>query len=144
MLFGKKKRRIERLLIVEDEPLLAFDTEHFLAGEGFAIVATLDTVAGAMRAIEEGGEIDLVLVDVNLSDGSGIEVARTAQSRGMAVLFVTGRCPGEARALAAGCLAKPYPQRDLLAAIDAIEAVIEGRKVPKRLPTSFSLFGVAG
>lgn len=143
MLFGKKKRRIERLLIVEDEPLVAFDTEHFLTGESFAIVATVDSVAGAMRVIGEGGEIDLVLVDVNLSDGSGIDVARAAQRQGIAVLFVTGHCPGEARALAAGCLAKPYPQRDLLAAIEAIEAVIEGRTVPRRLPDSFSLFGAA-
>ncbi|MBC9031690.1 response regulator [Sphingomonas sp. JC676] len=144
MLFGKKKRRIERLLIVEDEPLVAFDTEHFLTGEGFAIVATVDSVAGAMGILGSGGEIDLVLVDVNLSDGSGVEVARAARGQGIAVLFVTGQCPGEARALAAGCLSKPYPQRDLLAAIGAIEAVIEGRKVPGRLPGSFSLFGTAG
>jgi DNA-binding response OmpR family regulator len=144
MLFGKKRRRIERLLIVEDEPLVAFDTEHFLTSEGFAIVATVDSVADAIRAIAEADEIDLVLVDVNLADGSGVDVARAARRDGIAVLFVTGHCPGEARALAAGCLSKPYPQRDLLAAIGAIEAVIDGAKVPKRLPGSFSLFGSAG
>jgi DNA-binding response OmpR family regulator len=139
MLFGKKKRRIERVLVVEDEPLIAFDTEHFLTGEGFEIVGTFDTVAAALAAIDASPEIDLVLVDVNLSDGSGVSVAQAAHARGIKVLFVTGNCPGEARALAAGCLAKPYPQRDLLAAIGAIEAVIEGQK-PRRLPTSFSLF----
>lgn len=142
MLFGKKKRLIERLLIVEDEPLVAFDTEHFLRGEGFEIVATLDTVADALAAFEENGEIDLVLVDVALSDGSGVEVAQAAHARGIQVLFVTGNCPGEARSLAAGCLAKPYPQRDLLAAIVAIEAVLEGQ-TPKKLPGSFSLFKTA-
>lgn len=140
MLFGKKKRRIERLLIVEDEPLVAFDTEHFLTGEGFAILATVDSVADALAAIAAAEEIDLVLADVNLSDGSGVEVARAAQARGVAVLFVTGRCPIEARALAAGCLAKPYAQRDLLIAIDAIDAVLGGGKVPRRLPGGLSLF----
>ncbi|MET0309015.1 MAG: response regulator [Sphingomonas sp.] len=144
MLFGKKRRRIERLLIVEDEPLVAFDTEHFLTSEGFAIVATVDSVADGIQAIIDADEIDLVLVDVNLADGSGVDVARAAHREGIAVLFVTGHCPGEARALAAGCLAKPYPQRDLLAAIGAIEAVIEGGKVPRRLPGSFSLFGSPG
>jgi DNA-binding response OmpR family regulator len=79
---------------------------------------------------------------VNLADGSGVDVARAAHARGFPILFVTGHCPGEARALAAGCLSKPYPQRDLLAAIDAIEAVAEGKK-PKRLPGSFSLFAKA-
>jgi CheY-like chemotaxis protein len=139
MLFGKKKRLIEHVLLVEDEPLVAFDTEHFLNGEGFRIVATVDSVADALAAIDGGAELDLVLVDVRLADGSGVEVARAANARGIQVLFVTGNCPGEARKLAAGCLNKPYPQRDLLAAIAAIEAVAAGQK-PRKLPGSFSLF----
>jgi DNA-binding response OmpR family regulator len=139
MLFGKKKRRIERVLVVEDEPLVAFDTEHFLTGEGFEIAGTLDSVAAALAAIEADDAIDLVLVDVDLADGSGVSVAQAAHARGIQVLFVTGNCPGDARALAAGCLSKPYPQRDLLAAIGAIETVLGGQK-PRRLPGSFSLF----
>ncbi|HEX8302415.1 response regulator [Sphingomonas sp.] len=143
MLFGgKKKRLIERLLIVEDEPLVAFDNEHFLSTEGFEIVGTVDSVAGALRVLDEGEEIDLLLADVNLADGSGIEVAQRAYERGIPVLFVTGNCPSEAMALAAGCLSKPYPQRNLLAAITAIEAVIEGKK-PKKLPGGFRLFSQA-
>lgn len=141
MLFGgKKKRRIENLLVVEDEPLVAFDTEHFLVTEGFTIVATVDSVAEGLRVLGEGEEIDLLLADVKLADGSGIEVARAAQAQGIAVLFITGSCPVEARAIAAGCLSKPYPQRDLLAAIGAIEAALEGTRIPKKLPGSFSLF----
>ncbi|MDV3456434.1 response regulator [Sphingomonas sp. HF-S4] len=143
MLFVKKKRLIERVLLVEDEPLVAFDTEHFLGSEGYEIVATVDSVADALSAIQADAAIDLVLVDVGLSDGSGVEVAGAAHARGVQVLFVTGNCPGEARRLAAGCLAKPYPQRDLLAAIQAIEAVMAGRK-PRKLPGSFSLFAAPG
>lgn len=139
MLFARKARRITRILVVEDEPLVAFDTEHFLTHEGFEIVGTVDTVVAARRLIEEGGDIHLVLADVNLSDGSGVDVARLAVDRGIRVLFVTGNCPAEARGLAAGCLAKPYPQRDLLSAIGALEKMIDG-KSPKRLPASFSLF----
>lgn len=140
MLFGKKDRRIVRLLVCEDEPLIAFDTEHFLTGEGYAIVGTLDCVADALMLIDGGEEIDLVLVDVNLSDGSGVDVARAAHGRGIPVLFVTGNFPDEARAVATGCLSKPYPQRDLLTAIIAVERVIAGGKPPKRLPGGFSLF----
>ncbi len=140
MLFAKKERRIVRLLVCEDEPLIAFDNEHFLTGEGYEIVGTTDRVAEALALIEDGAAIDLVLVDLELSDGSGIDVARAAHARGIHVLFVTGSSPGEARALAVGWLAKPYPQRDLHAAIVAVERVISGGKVPKRLPGSFSLF----
>tara|TARA_B100000678_G_scaffold218083_1_gene185451 strand:- start:85 stop:516 length:432 start_codon:yes stop_codon:yes gene_type:complete len=139
MLFGKKKRRIHNILIVEDEPLVAFDTEHLLSDEGFEIVATVDTVADAVSLIAQGAAIDLVLVDVALSDGSGIEVARAAHEHGVSALFVTGDCPVDAREFAAGCLAKPYNPRELLAAIDAIGAVVEGEK-PKKLPGNLSLF----
>jgi CheY-like chemotaxis protein len=137
--FGRRKRRINRVLIVEDEPLIAFDTEHYLSDEGFEIHATIDRVAEAIAALDGGAPIDLVLVDVQLADGSGIEVAEAAHARGVAALFVTGSCPGEAKHVAAGCLAKPYAQRDLLTAIEAIEDVLGSRKL-RKLPAGFTLF----
>ena len=139
MLFGKKKRRITRLLLVEDEPLVAFDNEHLLTDQDYEIVATVDRVADALAAIASEEDIHLVLADVTLADGSGIDVARAAHARGIPVMFVTGGCPSEAEALASGCLAKPYAQRDLLAAIVAIEAALDG-KPPRRLPSGFRLF----
>lgn len=138
MLFGKKKRQITRLLLVEDEPLIAFDAERLLTESDFTIVATVDRVADALAVIGVGG-IDLVLADVHLSDGSGLDVARAAQAAGVPVLFVTGNFPDEATTLAAGCLQKPYTQRGLLAAIAAIDAQQSGAKV-KRLPPGFRLF----
>lgn len=143
MLFGKKKRQITRLLVVEDEPLVAFDTEHFLSDARYDIVATVDSVADAIAVLNGGKAIDLVLVDVSLSDGSGVDVARAARARGVPVLFVTGSCPAEATELAAGCLSKPYAQRDLLAAIGAVEAGMQGKN-PKRLPAGLRLFAAAG
>ena len=139
MLFGRKKRRITRLLVVEDEPLVAFDTEHFLTDAGFTIVATVDRVADATALLDSGTGIDLVLVDVSLADGSGLDVARAAGGHEVPVLFVTGNCPVEAQEIAAGCLAKPYAQRDLLGAIQAIDATLTG-DTPKRLPSGFRLF----
>jgi len=139
MKLGRKQRRIARVLVVEDEPLVAFDTEYFLVSEGFEVVATVDSVADALAWLDSDSAPHLVLADVNLSDGSGIEVARAAHARDIHVLFVTGSCPGDARALAVGCLSKPYPQRDLVLAIDAVEAVLAG-KMPRKLPGSFSLF----
>ncbi|WP_116089585.1 response regulator [Sphingomonas crusticola] len=138
MLFGKRERKLKRILIVEDEPLVAFDNEHFLRDAGYDIVATVDTVPEAISAISD--EVDLVLADVNLSDGgSGHDVARAAQGKGVPLIFVTGSCPDGAKTLAVGLLSKPYSQRDLLAAIDAVDAKLSG-KTPKRVPKSFTLF----
>jgi DNA-binding response OmpR family regulator len=140
MIFGKRKRSITRLLVVEDEPLIAFDTEHFLSSEGYEIVATVDRVAEAVAVIESGAEVHLVLVDVSLADGSGMDVARAAKAAGVAVLFVTGNCPTQAAEVADGCLTKPHAQRDLLSAIEAIETRIDGGKA-KKPPAGFRLFG---
>lgn len=139
MLFGRKARQIVRLLLVEDEPLIAFDNEHFLTDAKFEIVATVDRVADALRVIGSDQTTDLVLVDVALADGSGVDVARAAHARGIAVLFVTGNFPDEAAVVADGCLAKPYAPRDLIGAIAAIEARRDGRSV-KKLPSGMRLF----
>ena len=141
--FGKRKRRVTRLLVVEDEPLVAFDNEHVLSDAGYVVVGTVDRVADALRLLGDGAAVDLVVSDVDLADGSGMDLARAADGMDVPVLFVTGRCPDGADAVAAGCLAKPYTQRDLLAAIDAIDAVIDGRS-PKRLPPRLTLFAEAG
>ncbi len=139
MLFGKPKRTLTRLLIVEDEPLVAFDTEHFLRDEDFHIVATVDRVADAMVHLSNGADIHLVLVDVSLADGSGIDVARVAADKGVAVMFVTGECPTGGHDVAHGCLSKPYAQKSLLRAIEAIDQVVQGT-TPKKLPVGFRLF----
>jgi two-component system, response regulator PdtaR len=139
MLFARRQRKINRILIVEDEPLVAFDNEHFLRDAGYDVAATVDTVADAIAAIERGA--DLVLADVRLSDGgNGRDVARIAHERGVPLIYVTGSVPDdEARGYAMGLLRKPYGQRDLLAAIEAADATLGGRK-PRRLPRSFTLF----
>ena len=80
MLFGKRERTLKRILIVEDEPLVAFDNEHFLREAGYEIVATVDSVTDAVEAMGNG--VDLVLADVKLSDGgNGGDVARAAETR---------------------------------------------------------------
>jgi two-component system, response regulator PdtaR len=138
MLFGKMERNIRRIVIVEDEPLVAFDNEHFLRDAGYEVTATVDTVTGAATAIAAG--VDLVLADVNLSDGgSGRDVALIARERGIPLIYVTGACPDDARSSAVGLLSKPYSQRDLLGAIETVDAKLSGRK-PRRVPRSFTLF----
>lgn len=139
MLFGRRQRTIKRILIVEDEPLVAFDNEHVLLDAGYTVVATVDNGEEASRRIAAGG-IDLVMADVRLRGSmSGIDVARIAHAAGVPVLFATGACPPEARRVAVGCLAKPFMARDLLAAIALVSARLTGAPPPRR-PRAFTLF----
>ncbi len=135
----KKRRAIKHILVVEDEPLVAFANEQMLKDSGYEVVATVDTASDALAAIEGAEELDLVLADISLSDGSGVEVAEAAGRRGVAVLFVTGSCPSEHRHLAVGCLAKPYSDKVLKQAIEAVDAVVRGEPV-KKAPDGFTLF----
>lgn len=139
MIFAKKKRRLRRILIVEDEPLVAFDNEHFLTEAGYEIVATVDGVAAARAVLEDGVELDLVLVDVALSDGSGVEVAEAARALDISVLFVTGSCPENAQRLGVGCLAKPYTSRELRSALEVIDALMAGRAI-RKLPPGLTIY----
>ena len=52
MLFGKRKQIVKRILIVEDEPLTAFDNENFLGDAGYEVVATVDDLDEALAVLE--------------------------------------------------------------------------------------------
>ena len=141
MLFARKQRLINRLLVVEDEPLVAFDNEHALGDAGYHVVATVDRFRDAMAVIE-AGEIDLVLSDVALGgDRDGMDLARAVKPLGIRLLFVTGACPVEAPDYSIGCLAKPYAQRDLIDSLAAIELALAGKR-PKRMPAGLSLYAM--
>ncbi|HEX9931649.1 MAG TPA: response regulator [Allosphingosinicella sp.] len=144
MLFGKRERLISRILIVEDEPLVAFDNEHSLAEAGYEVVGTVDNLEAARALIDSDEQIDLVLTDIALSgEGDGTDVARIAAEKGVRVLFVTGFCPEEAQSLAVGCLTKPFTDKVLKAALDALDDALQGKDV-KKLPPQLSLYESAG
>ena len=139
MLFGRRERRINRIMIVEDEPLVAFDNESMLQDAGYVIVATVDNYVDAATIIARE-PLDLILSDIKLAgEGDGVDVARAAATLGIPVLFVTGNCTAEARALAVGCLAKPYSERVLLGTLDAVDQHLQGR-APKRVPEELTLY----
>jgi CheY-like chemotaxis protein len=135
----RRERAIKHILVVEDEPLVAFTNEQMIKDCGYEVVATVDTAGDALAAIESAEELDLVLADISLSDGSGVDVAEAAGRRGVAVLFVTGSFPGEHRHLAVGHLAKPYSDKMLKHAIEAVDALMRGERV-KKVPDGLTLF----
>jgi PAS domain S-box-containing protein len=79
------------ILVVDDEPVILDVFRRFLEGEG----RTLLLAASAREALgyaTEPGEIDVAVVDKNLGDGSGLEVARRlkAAKPDVEVILVTG------------------------------------------------------
>ncbi|HVL29506.1 MAG TPA: response regulator [Sphingomicrobium sp.] len=135
MLFGKRNRVVKRILVIEDEPLTAFDNEVMIKDAGYEVVATHDDFHEAVAALERE-KVDLILSDVRLrGKKTGIELAMEAKKRGVPLLFVTGHAPDNAHELAIGCLHKPYSERQLRKALDAVDQHLAGKqpKVPPGL-----------
>ncbi|MDN3310412.1 response regulator [Microbacterium oryzae] len=77
-----------RVLVVEDDPRAARAHGEYLARlEGFSLVGTAHTAAAARRAIRDahlGGErVHLVLLDLNLPDGHGLDLCRELRAAGI-------------------------------------------------------------
>ena len=139
MFGGRRKADIDNILIVEDEALVAFDNEHVLAESGYHVVGTVDNAAAAI-AIVEGGGVGLVVADLGLrGEGSGVDVARTAHAMGVPVLFVSGSDTPAEIADAVGLLGKPYGDKDLLSAIEAVADVVAGR-TPRKPTRKLTLY----
>jgi CheY-like chemotaxis protein len=139
MLFGKQKRVVNRILIVEDEPLTAFDNEVMLGDLGYEVVATLDSFEDAIERLDSE-QVDLVLSDYRLSgERTGIDLARAAKNRKVPIIFATGhQLPPESAQLALGCITKPYTERTLKLALTAVDKHLGGQRA--KPPKGVQLF----
>jgi len=141
MLFGKRKQVVKRILIVEDEPLTAFDNENILSDAGYEIVATIDQFDDALEIIQRE-RVDLILSDIRLRrQQTGIELANAAKTRGIPTLFATGHPYPGAAGIAVGCLHKPYTERQLTKAIECVDRHLQGDNV--KPPKGLELFAAA-
>ncbi|MBB5661033.1 response regulator [Brevundimonas halotolerans] len=103
-----------RILIVEDEALVAMELRFVLEDLGYEVVGTAADSAAALKIAKET-EVDLALVDIHLSDGpTGVTIGRElAVDHKVAVLFMTAN-PGMVRngvVGAIGVLSKPTEER---------------------------------
>ncbi len=78
-----------RILIVEDEPLIALDLEGMLLDADFEVVDIAGTIEKALVIIEMG-KLDAVLLDANLIGVSSAPVAVALAERGLPFLVLSG------------------------------------------------------
>jgi DNA-binding response OmpR family regulator len=119
-----------QVLLVEDDPLIARTLALSLRYEGFDL-AVATTVAGAAEALA-GREFDLVLCDVGLPDGSGIDLCRTVRARAprLPILMLSARTDEETAVAgiesgADDYVRKPCGVRELTA---RMRRLLEGRR----------------
>ncbi len=132
-----------RILIVEDEALVAMELRFVLEDLGHTVIGIAADARAARDAVRDHA-VDLALVDIHLSDGpTGITLGRElGQERGVTVLFMTAN-PGMIRdgvAGTIGVLSKPTDERAVQTAVDyALRR--RGGEVSPPAPPGLQLFG---
>jgi DNA-binding response OmpR family regulator len=110
---------LAKILIVDDEPLIAMLVEAWIADMGHEAVGPAFSLADAHGLVD--GPLDGAVVDLTLGTESGAPIAEALAARGVPFLYATGQAEVQLDHLprAAGVLLKPY-------SFESFEAAVKG------------------
>ncbi len=131
-----------KVLIVEDDLMIADMTEDTLLKHGYAVCGIGCTVAEAVR-LGHLHRPDFAIVDIRLADGGlGTEVVSQFAGPGrFGVLYASGNIMHAALTAVDGeaCLAKPYGAADLLRGLESVAEMIAFGTATRPFPRGFHL-----
>ena len=115
------------VFVVDDDPSMLRGVKRLLREHGFQAV-----LFDSAQALQNHGDFDdacCIILDINLSDGSGIDLRNQLKATGilLPVIFITGNDNDATRlaALQSGCIAyltKPFPAKSLIEPIELASA----------------------
>jgi DNA-binding NtrC family response regulator len=117
-----------KVLVIEDEPIIAFDLENLVLDNGFELAGLARTETEAMAMAPKA---DIALVDVQLADGpTGPKIARALIDRhGIEVIFMTGNPEMVAGFVGAVCtVPKPQSLEKVEAALLKALAILQNKR----------------
>lgn len=119
-----------RLLVVEDEMLIAMTIEDLLSDLGCIVVGPAGSVAKALEFVD-AHELDGAILDLNLKGEQALPVAEALHKRGTPFFFLTGYGSANANQnrFSAPTLPKPFDPA-------ALQSLIEKTILPHRTPTA--------
>jgi DNA-binding NtrC family response regulator len=108
------------ILIIEDEPLIAFSVESCLLDAGATIVKIANSIAAVRIALDEGIPFDAAIVDLILTHENACPLIQVLSERGIPIVISTGADidlghPALSKAVA--FLQKPYNDSELIEAL---------------------------
>jgi DNA-binding response OmpR family regulator len=110
-----------RILIVEDDMLIAIMLEDMLLDLGCVVIGPINTLQGALALAAEEAHIDAAMLDIDLGGVPVFPVADVLRARGVPLIYSSGygsaQIPAEDRG--AAVLHKPFRARNLEAALHA-------------------------
>lgn len=157
-------RRSATVLVVEDDLSLQALATHALRSDGYHVIPASDGPQALQSAEQHAGEIDLILMDINLPSCNGMALAAELVTRhpNTPVLYMSG-LTGEAiqqvqhaGAPEGGFLEKPFAPKTLVARVREIlppqapdssadpQAVSSTPEMPARLPNTEAVYRLEG
>ncbi len=127
----------KRVLVAEDEPLVAMLFEDELRGAGAEVLNPVSSVGDALRLIEAAaaadGGISAAVLGINLQGEAVAPVADRLAALGVPFLFATGYGEGcdTGGHADARVLRKPFGPRTLIDAVEALASAGEHRRAPR-------------
>lgn len=112
----------QRILVAEDEMIVAFDLCDTVEEAGFAVEGPHAGISSAMLAFQKE-KPDLAILDIQLDDGSVFPLAQKLDDEDVPLIFHTGRHSREeieARFPNATTLEKPCPPTEMLEAVTGV------------------------
>lgn len=112
----------QRILVAEDELIVAFDLCDTVAEAGFEVEGPHAGISSAMLAFQKE-KPDLAILDISLDDGNVFPLARKLQDEDVPIIFHSGRhSPEEVEAQfpEAMTLRKPCPPTQVIAAVNKV------------------------
>jgi DNA-binding response OmpR family regulator len=107
-----------RVLVVEDEPIIALDIRQQLANAGFEVLGPATSVANALPFITGPG-CDVAVLNVNLGNETSEPIARELRASGKPFVVLSGYSTDDLPPSFNGAtvITKPAPMAELVAAV---------------------------
>jgi CheY-like chemotaxis protein len=131
-----------KVLIAEDDLMIADLVEEILVGEGYEVCGIARTVAEAV-ALAQHHKPDLAVLDLRLADGGlGTDIAAELLPFGrIGVLYATGNISQVVLTTADGdaSLSKPYRSIDLLRSLEIVAQIVASGTASPPFPKGFQV-----
>lgn len=109
--------RGRKILVVEDEALIAMMLEDLLQEMGYATHGPASSVEDALGMVDAGG-IDGAILDLDINGHSSLPVAEKLKAKGVPFAFTTGSMEAPPGMGGAPLLQKPYSSEQLRHVLD--------------------------
>ena len=120
------RQRTVRVLIVEDEPIIALGLEDVLIDAGFQIAGVAGELKKALSLVESA-ICDVAIVDANLAGVSASPVAIALAARGLPFIVLSGYSPEQMQGVFPGALFIQKPCRSELL-LETLNTLLLDRK----------------